>query len=98
MHPKVFTTPFDRPNAATPGDLDEAARLAGLVAEPVTDVTEGLRKALDGPGPAPHVLICGGLHFAGEVLAMSPETWPTQASFPPLYGEGGERSETGGEA
>jgi len=26
---------------------------------------------------APHVLICGGLHFAGEVLALSPETWPT---------------------
>ena len=36
-----------------------------------------MRKALDGDGPAPHVLICGGLHFAGEVLAMSPETWPT---------------------
>jgi dihydrofolate synthase/folylpolyglutamate synthase len=28
------------------------------------------------PGPAPHILICGGLHFAGDVLAMSPETWP----------------------
>ena len=27
--------------------------------------------------PKPHILICGGLHFAGEVLAMSPETWPT---------------------
>ncbi|MDB5427629.1 MAG: bifunctional dihydrofolate synthase/folylpolyglutamate synthase [Phenylobacterium sp.] len=77
MHPKVFTTTFDSANAATPGDLAEAARLAGLAAEPVTDVTEGLRKALDGSGPAPHVLICGGLHFAGEVLAMSPETWPT---------------------
>ena len=25
----------------------------------------------------PDLLICGGLHFAGEVLAMSPETWPT---------------------
>ena len=77
MHPKVLTTTFDSANAATPGDLAEAARLAGLAAEPVTDVTEGLRKALDGSGPAPHVLICGGLHFAGEVLAMSPETWPT---------------------
>ena len=77
MHPKVFTTAFDSPNAATPGDLAEAARQAGLAAEPVGDVTEALRKALDAPGPAPHVLICGGLHFAGEVLAMSPETWPT---------------------
>ena len=77
MHPRVFTTGFDSPNAATPGDLAEAARLAGLDAEPVADVTEALRRALDAPGPAPHVLICGGLHFAGEVLAMSPETWPS---------------------
>ena len=50
---------------------------AGLVAEPVANVEEGLKRALEGPGPAPHVLICGGLHFAGEVLAMTPETWPT---------------------
>jgi dihydrofolate synthase/folylpolyglutamate synthase len=77
MRPKVFTTTFDSPIAATPGELAEAARLAGLVAEPVADVTEALRKALDGAGPAPHVLVCGGLHFAGEVLAMSPDTWPT---------------------
>ena len=76
MHPKVFTTSFESPNAATPGDLAEAARLAGLSAEPVADVTQALRRALDGPGPAPHVLICGGLHFAGEVLAMSRDTWP----------------------
>jgi dihydrofolate synthase/folylpolyglutamate synthase len=77
MHPQVFTTGFDSANAAAPGDLAEAARLAGLNAAPVADVTEGLRRALDGSGPAPHVLICGGLHFAGEILAMSPETWPT---------------------
>ena len=76
MHPRVFTTSFESPNAATPGDLAEAARLAGLSAEPVADVTQALRRALDGPGPAPHVLICGGLHFAGEVLAMSRDTWP----------------------
>jgi dihydrofolate synthase / folylpolyglutamate synthase len=77
MHPKVFTTTFDSNIAATAGDLAEAARQAGLSAEPVVDVTEAVRKALDGGGPAPHVLICGGLHFAGEVLAMSPDTWPT---------------------
>jgi dihydrofolate synthase/folylpolyglutamate synthase len=77
MRPRVFCTSFDSPNAATPGDLAEAARQAGLSAEPVADVTEALRRALDAPGAAPHVLICGGLHFAGEVLAMTPETWPT---------------------
>ncbi len=77
MHPRLFTTGFDSAIAATPGDLAEAARLAGLHAEPVADVTEALRRVLDAPGPAPHILICGGLHFAGEVLAMSPQTWPT---------------------
>ena len=77
MHPTVFCTSFDSPNAATPGELAEAARQAGLASEAVSDVTEALRKALAGDGPAPHVLICGGLHFAGEVLAMSEETWPT---------------------
>jgi dihydrofolate synthase/folylpolyglutamate synthase len=77
MHPKVFTTGFDSPNAAPADELAAAAIQAGLIAEPVANVTEGLRRALEGPGPAPHVLICGGLHFAGEVLAMSPETWPT---------------------
>jgi dihydrofolate synthase / folylpolyglutamate synthase len=77
MHPKVFTTGFDSPNAAPAEELAAAATQAGLVAEPVATVTEGLRRALQDLGPAPHVLICGGLHFAGEVLAMSPETWPS---------------------
>jgi len=77
MRPKVFTTTFDSDIAATPGDLAEAARQVGITAEPVADVTEAVRKALSASGPAPHVLICGGLHFAGEVLAMSRETWPT---------------------
>ncbi|MET0271824.1 MAG: folylpolyglutamate synthase/dihydrofolate synthase family protein, partial [Phenylobacterium sp.] len=77
MHPKVFTTGFDSPNAAAPEDLAAAAREVGLTAEVVADVEAGVRRALEGPGPAPHLLICGGLHFAGEVLAMSPETWPS---------------------
>jgi dihydrofolate synthase/folylpolyglutamate synthase len=77
MHPKVFTTSFDSGNAAKPEDLAAAARSVGLTAETVADVAEGLRRAIEGPGPAPHILICGGLHCAGEVLAMSPETWPT---------------------
>lgn len=77
MHPKVFTTTFDSPNAAPAEELAAAATQAGLVAECVGNVEEGLKRALGGAGPAPHVLICGGLHFAGEVLAMSPETWPT---------------------
>jgi dihydrofolate synthase/folylpolyglutamate synthase len=74
---KVLATTFDSPNAASADDIAQAARQADLAAETVSDVSEGVRRALEGSGPAPHVLVCGGLHFAGEVLAMSPDTWPT---------------------
>jgi dihydrofolate synthase/folylpolyglutamate synthase len=76
LKPTVFATTFDSPNAAAADELAAAAAQAGLAVEEVADVTEGVRRALAMPGPAPHILICGGLHFAGEVLAMSPETWP----------------------
>jgi dihydrofolate synthase/folylpolyglutamate synthase len=76
LHPDVFATTFDSPNAAPVEELAAAARTAGLKAEEAVDVESALRAALARPGPAPHVLICGGLHFAGEILAMSPDTWP----------------------
>jgi dihydrofolate synthase/folylpolyglutamate synthase len=73
---RVFTTGFDSPNATPPEDLAAAARGAGLLAEAVDGVTAALQRVLSAPGPAPHVIICGSLHFVGDVLAMSPETWP----------------------
>jgi len=76
MHPKVYATSFDSPTAAPAEDIAKAASAAGLEAELAPDVAASVRRALDRDGPAPHLLICGGLHFAGEVLAMSPETWP----------------------
>jgi len=77
MRPRVFVTTFDSPNAASAEELAAAARAAGLDPIVVADVTAGVRAALSPEGPPPHLLVCGGLHFAGEVLAMSPETWPT---------------------
>jgi dihydrofolate synthase/folylpolyglutamate synthase len=77
MRPKLFVTTFDSPNAAAAEELAQAAAAAGLRAEQVPNVEQAVRAALAAPGAAPHVLVCGGLHFAGEVLAMSPETWPT---------------------
>jgi dihydrofolate synthase/folylpolyglutamate synthase len=77
MRPRVICTSFDSPIAATAEDLVEAGVRAGLAPETAANVTDALARALEADGPAPHVLICGGLHFAGEVLAMSPETWPT---------------------
>jgi len=77
LSPKVVTTTFHSPNAAAPEELETAARAAGLAASSAPNVETAVRMALEGEGPAPHLLICGGLHFAGEVLAMSPETWPS---------------------
>jgi len=76
LAPCVFTASFDSPNAATADELAAAARTAGLNARPAETIQSALTQILAGGEPAPHVLICGGLHFAGEVLAMSRETWP----------------------
>ena len=71
---RVLTVGFDAPTAAAPEDLARAARAAGLSAETCADVPTALEAAL--AGPPPHVIIAGSLYLAGEVLAMSPQTWP----------------------
>jgi dihydrofolate synthase/folylpolyglutamate synthase len=76
LNPRLLTAPFESEHAAAPEDLAKAARDAGLAAEPAASLEDAFARALDAPGPAPHIVICGGLHFAGEVLAMSEETWP----------------------
>jgi dihydrofolate synthase / folylpolyglutamate synthase len=76
LAPRVFTTPFESENAMAADVLAEAAQSVGLAGEPVEGVEAAVARALDGDRAAPHVLICGSLHFVGDVLAMSPETWP----------------------
>ncbi|WP_300579113.1 folylpolyglutamate synthase/dihydrofolate synthase family protein [Phenylobacterium sp.] len=76
LAPRVVATSFDSPNAAPAEEIAAAARAVGLAAQTAPDVTAALAAALSFEGPPPHVLVCGGLHFAGEVLAMDPETWP----------------------
>lgn len=76
LRPRVIVTTFDSPIAAGTDELLGAATRAGLAAETAANVADAVARALEADGPAPHVLICGGLHFAGEVLAMSPATWP----------------------
>ncbi len=76
LKPRVFTAPSPSEAGAAPEDLAAAARAAGIEAEACPSIMEGLNRALALPGPAPHVVICGSLYFAGEVLAASPETWP----------------------
>ncbi|MBI5942215.1 MAG: bifunctional folylpolyglutamate synthase/dihydrofolate synthase [Caulobacterales bacterium] len=77
LQPRILAVPFEADAASPPGRLVEAATRAGLRAE----VGEGARQALEtvlaGDGPPPHIVICGSLYLAGEVLAMSESTWPT---------------------
>ena len=77
LAPRVFATGFSSPNATAADDLARAAAAAGLEAQVADGVEPALDAALAAPGPAPHVIVCGSLHFVGDVLAMSPETWPT---------------------
>ncbi len=75
LNPRLIAVPFSSPNSTPPEVLAEAATQAGLDASVQTDVTAALGAALGGDRP-PHVMICGSLHFVGDVLAMSSETWP----------------------
>jgi dihydrofolate synthase/folylpolyglutamate synthase len=73
---KVFTVTFEGHAAASSAETAAAAELAGLRAAACDSVEDALDRAL-ALEPTPHVLICGSLYLAGEVLAMSPETWPS---------------------
>ena len=72
----VVATTFDSPNAQSSAQIAEAARTVGLEVVEAPDVSTAVAQALNSEKP-PHILICGGLHFAGDVLALSPETWPS---------------------
>lgn len=76
LSPRILTTSFSSPNATPPDDLAQAARAAGLPAQVVEGVEMGVGEAAAQAGPPPHIVVAGSLHFAGDVLAISPETWP----------------------
>jgi len=72
---QVYAVTFEGHAAAPAAQTAAAAELAGLRAHACDSLADALAKAL-APSPTPHVLICGSLYLAGEVLAMSEETWP----------------------
>jgi len=76
LNPKVYATGFEAEAAASAEATMDAARAAGLQAEAVGYPLEAVRRALAVEGAPPHVLICGSLYLAGEVLAANEETWP----------------------
>jgi len=64
------------PNAMGAGALYDAARAAGLNADPADDLEDAMdlvsaRAQLDGDAAAPRILICGSLYLAGKVLAQN---------------------------
>jgi dihydrofolate synthase/folylpolyglutamate synthase len=77
LAPRVIATGFDSPSATPAETLARAAAAQGLRAEAADGVEDALARAVRTGGAVPHVVICGSLHFIGEVLAMSPETWPS---------------------
>jgi dihydrofolate synthase/folylpolyglutamate synthase len=70
---RVLTVPVPSDSSRTPRELAEAARTAGLSAEPAEDFLTALdqikRTAAD--GPPPRILIFGSLYLAGAVLAAN---------------------------
>ncbi|MCE3288019.1 MAG: folylpolyglutamate synthase/dihydrofolate synthase [Caulobacter sp.] len=76
LNPRIIATAFSADAASPPERLVSAARAAGLRASAAADVEAALEQALAVEGPAPRVMICGSLYLAGEVLALSRETWP----------------------
>ncbi len=75
LNPRVLAVPFSSPNATPAQALVGAASEAGLSAQASSGVEAALRGALAG-GNRPHLMICGSLHFVGDVLGMSERTWP----------------------
>src|ERR1700743_3001534 len=76
LNPRVYAAGFEADAAATADATMDAARAAGLEAEACGYPQDAVRRALASQGAPPHVLICGSLYLAGEVLAASEETWP----------------------
>jgi dihydrofolate synthase/folylpolyglutamate synthase len=77
LRPTVFTTGFHSPSATPAETLAEAARSQGLEADVAESFHAALARAVAAPGPPPHIVLCGSLHFIGDILALAPDTWPT---------------------
>lgn len=73
---RLIVIGFEADAAADPAMLSRLAREAGLDAETQHDLSAALDVALAGEGPPPRILICRSFYLAGEVLAMSLESWP----------------------
>ncbi|MEO6341063.1 MAG: folylpolyglutamate synthase/dihydrofolate synthase family protein [Caulobacteraceae bacterium] len=77
LAPRVLTVGFEAEASAPPETLAATANAAGLRADACADITAAVTKALGESGPSPHICIAGSLYLVGEVLALSPDTFPS---------------------
>jgi dihydrofolate synthase/folylpolyglutamate synthase len=69
LAPRVWSVPVTGEQTAfAPAELAAAAASLGIAATPTDSVPSALQAIAAGGGAAPHVLICGTLYLAGEVL------------------------------
>jgi dihydrofolate synthase/folylpolyglutamate synthase len=73
---RLIFTGFEAEAAASPDRLAEVAQSLHMPCEMASDVSAAVAAAVAADGPSPHILIFGSLYLAGEVLALSPDTWP----------------------
>ena len=64
----VLTVKANHEGAASADDVADAAKRAGLPADPCGSIDEALEIALEIEAEPPRILICGSLYLAGEVL------------------------------
>ncbi|MDP9103195.1 MAG: bifunctional folylpolyglutamate synthase/dihydrofolate synthase, partial [Pseudomonadota bacterium] len=76
---RLIATGFSSDLAAAPESIAAAAQ--GQAVEVAANPGAALALALNRKGaedaPPPHIILCGSLYMAGEVLVMDPSTWPT---------------------
>jgi dihydrofolate synthase/folylpolyglutamate synthase len=77
LEARLIFTGFEAEAAASTEILAEVAKGLGMPCEMAPDVSTAMAAAVGADGPSPHILIFGSLYLAGEVLALSADTWPT---------------------
>ena len=73
LEAKITCVGFSSEAVIPPAELAARAAQSGFAATVAESVTEAMSRITDGPA---RVLICGSLYLAGDVLALSSDTWP----------------------
>lgn len=72
----LIVTDFSAAAAAKANSLAALAQAAGLAPRSAASLSDAVGLALDGPAPAPVIVVCGSLYLAGELLSTAPADAP----------------------